>query len=81
MRSLASFKNSNVNDLKFIDSVLIDIRFDENTIFSSDISNEIFLTTSFEPVTDYFNYLHRVFKNQLVKHLGFVVDNSLSKFY
>ena len=53
----------------------------EILIFSSDISNEIFLTTSFEPVTDYFNYLHRVFKNQLVKHLGFVVDNSLSKFY
>ena len=55
--------------------------FDENTIFSSDIRNDIFLTTSFEPITNYFNYLDRVFKNQLVKHLGFIDDNPFSKFY
>ena len=77
----ASFKNSNVKNLKFKDSLLTNIIFEEKTIFSSDISNEIFLTTSFEQVTDYFDYVDRVFKNQLVKHLGFVVDNPLSKFY
>jgi uncharacterized protein YjbI with pentapeptide repeats len=77
----ASFKNSNVKNLKFNDSVLNNIIFDENTIFSSDIRNEIFLSTSFEPLINSFNYLDRVFKNQLIKHLGFVDDNPLSNFY
>ena len=44
------FKNSNVKNLKFNDSVLNNILFDKNTVFSSNIRSEIFLKTLFEPL-------------------------------
>ena len=77
----ALFKNSNVKNLKFNDSVLNNIIFDKNTIFSSNIRNEVFLETTFQPLINSFDYVKRVLENQLIKHLGFVDDNPLSKFY
>ena len=77
----ASFKNSNVKNLKFNDSVLNNIIFDENTIFSSNIRNEVFLKTTFEPLINSFDYVKRILKNQLIKYLGFVDGNLFSKFY
>ena len=77
----ASFKNSNVENLKISNSKLANIEFDQNTIFSSDITNEIFISTSLEPTENFLDYLNRVIKNQLIKHFGFESDNRYSKFY
>ena len=77
----ASFKNSNVKNLKFNDSVLNNIIFDKNTIFSSNIRNEVFLETTFEPLINSFDYVKQILKNQLIKYLGFVDVNLFSKFY
>tara|TARA_B110000881_G_C18498923_1_gene475785 strand:+ start:611 stop:874 length:264 start_codon:yes stop_codon:yes gene_type:complete len=77
----ALFKNSNVKNLKFNDSVLNNIIFDKNTIFSSNIRNEVFLETTFQPLINSFDYVKQILKNQLIKYLGFVDVNLFSKFY
>ena len=57
------------------------MEFDQNTVFSSDITNEIFISTSLEPAELFLDYLNRVMKNQLIKHFGFTKDNPFSNFY